>query len=90
MLINFSLPEIGDEQTEGELLAWQELEGTWGAASSCVGFLISLGAILEKDGFDEIRDTFVPRVQLVLPGVFPRIVPGYATLMWFTSKVICY
>ena len=66
LLINFSLPEIGDEQTEKELTAWQELKGIWGAASSCVGFMVFLGDMLEKEGFGEIRATFVPKVQLVL------------------------
>ena len=63
LLINFSLPEIGDERTEEELMAWQELEGTWEASSSCVGCMVSLGSIVERDGFEEIKRIFIPKVQ---------------------------
>jgi len=90
LLIKFPLPELGDEQTEGELTAWHDLEETWEASSSCVGYLVSLGDMLEREGFEEIMATFVPKLQLLLQGVQPHVIPGYATLMWFTSKVILF
>ena len=86
-MINFSLPEIGEDQTEEDITAWQELESTWAAASSCAGFMVSLGSELERDGFEQIKKIFIPKVQELLQGVLPRVITGYATLMWFTSKV---
>ena len=66
---------------------WDNLEAIKDGASSCVGICIGLGKQLEETGYQEIRESFAPLVQKVLLGVQPRVITGYATLLWFTSKV---
>lgn len=83
LLIKFSLPEIGGCLSE-EQEAWNQLDYLWMKASSCIGYVISLEDALEKEGFN---NEFVPNVQTFLQGCLPRVVLGYAILMWFTSKV---
>ena len=59
-------------------------------ASSCIGFAISLGEKFVKEGIQDINKNIFPRLKAMLPeGVWPRVVPGYATLLWFTEQV-CY
>ena len=84
MLINFSLPEIGDD---AELEAWKDLQTSWDKAGSCVGYIVSLEQMLQCEGFKEINVKYVPKVKKSLKGCLPRVLPGYATLMWFTEKV---
>ena len=78
---------IGNRQTTEEISVCQELDEIWSASSSCVGYLVSLGKALQEEGFKEIRNEYVPRIQEALGGILPRVIPGYATLMWFTAKV---
>lgn len=40
-----------------------------------------------EGGYKEIRENFAPLVEKVLPSVQPSVVTGYATLLWFTSKI---
>lgn len=87
-LIEFSLPEIGGDQTADEREMWDNLEDIKDRASSCVGLCIGLGDQLEQVGYKDIREHFSPLVEGVLPGVQPRVITGYATLLWFTSQVI--
>ena len=53
----------------------------------CGAMYYSLGNDLEEGGYDEIRKEYSPLVHNVLAGVQPRVITGYATLLWFTSKV---
>ena len=87
-LIHFSSPEIGDDQSADEQEVWDNLEAVKDRASSSVGLCIGLGKQLEETGYKEIREEVTPTVQAVLSGVQPRVVTGYATLLWFTSKVL--
>ena len=87
-LIQFSSPEIGCEQSLDEQEVWENLEVIKGKASSCIGMCIGLGHRLEEGGYDEVRTRYVPIVQDVLTGTQPRVISGYATLLWFTSKVL--
>ena len=84
LLIIFSLPEIG---TTISNKYWKELMGYWEKTSLVIGYLISLEKMLKDKGFSEIEDKLVARVEQLLPGVIPRVIPGYAMLLWFTSKV---
>ena len=86
-LIEFSLPEIGQNQSSVQQDAWENMEVVKERASSCVRLCISLGNDLEEGGYDEIRKEYSPLVHNVLAGVQPRVITGYATLLWFTSKV---
>jgi hypothetical protein len=82
--IELSKPEIGANQSVEEREIWDNFEVIKDKASSCVG--ISPGQKLEG-GYKEIRENFAPLVEKVLPSVQPSVVTGYATLLWFTSKV---
>ncbi len=84
LLINFSLPEIGAGVSSRD---WKELMCCWEKTSSVVGHIIALENVLVDEGFVEIESKFIPRVEKALIGALPRVVPGYALLLWFTSKV---
>ena len=49
LLIDFTLPEIGNQQTDEELDGWEQLEEIWETSSSCVGYIISLGEVLDGE-----------------------------------------
>jgi hypothetical protein len=83
-MIPFHLPEVGKNLTEEE---WDELRKKMKEASSFVGAAVRLGEVLEEEGFLCIRREFVPVVQKTLQDCQPRIISGYATVLWFTSKV---
>ena len=87
LLIKFGLPEIGGCLDEDEQEGWNKLHHLWEKASSCIGYLVSLEDVLEKEGFKEIDGTFLPKVQSLFKGCLPRTILGYAILMWFSSKV---
>ena len=86
-LIEFSLPEVGQNQSLMQQDTWENMEIIKEKASSCVGLCIGLGHALEGGGYEEIRKDYSPLVQNVLMGTQPRVITGYATLLWFTSKV---
>ena len=57
-------------------------------ATSSIGFSISLGEKFLQEGINNIDESIFPRLKEMLPkGVWPRVVPGYATLLWFTEQV---
>lgn len=86
-LIEFSLPEIGHDQSVDEQEVWDNLELIKDKASGCIGLCIRLGHMLEEEGYKDIRTSYAPSVQQALAGVQPRVITGYATVLWFTSKV---
>lgn len=87
ILLCFKKPEIGTITSIEEQELWDDLHVTMEKASSAVGMAISLGQALDKDGFKSIREEITPFVQESLPNVQPRVISGYATLLWFTKKV---
>ena len=57
-------------------------------ASACIAFMISLGKRFVDKGIADIDKKILPKLKKLLPeGVWPRVVHGYATLMWFTEQV---
>lgn len=86
-MVPFHLPEVGKNLTEEEEEEWDELRQKMKEASSFIGTAIKLGEVLEEEGFQCIRREFVPVVQEILQECQPRIISGYATVLWFTSKV---
>ena len=74
LLIPFSLPEIGGHSEE-DFSAWNNLEETWVSPSSCIGYVISLGDVLEREGFEEIQTTFTQMVQKILDGMLFQDMP---------------
>ena len=74
--------------TEKDLEHFSKLSELFDAASSSVGSVIKLRTLLKEEGFKEIRSTCVTTVQFALGGsTHPRVVIGYATLLWFTEQV---
>lgn len=68
---------------------WDDLHLLLNEASSAVGMAIGLGKALEEEGYKSIREKYTPLVQNLLPNVQPRVISGYATVLWFTEKVLC-
>ena len=88
VIIPFQNPPLGKDISAENLAVLSSLDEKFYEASRAVGFLISLGNILTKEGFDEIRTEFHPLVSEHLKEFcHPRIIFGYSTLLWFTSKV---
>ena len=88
ILLCFKQPEIGTMATIEEQELWDDIHLMMEAASSSVGMAISLGKALDAEGgFKAIRDSYIPFVQESLQNVQPRVISGYATLLWFTEKV---
>lgn len=53
-----------------------------------MGFCIGLGERFFNDGIVEVSDVLVPLLEEALgEGISPRVIPGYATLMWFCQQV---
>ena len=39
-------------------------------------------------GISDIDETLIPRPKSMLPpGIWPRVIPGYAILLWFTYQI---
>lgn len=65
------------------------LNGVFAEASRAVGYIIHLGHLLKESGFVEIRTNVYPFVKGALGGLcHPRVIMGYAIMLWFTYKVI--
>ena len=60
-------------------------------SSSSIRFCISLGEKFVTEGITEVDDTIIPLLKgLIGPtaNVSPRVIPSYAILYWFASKVM--
>ena len=84
LLIEFGLPQLSTT-----LADYTDLPDLLSGATRSIGFMISLGEMFLMEGISEIDGTIYPKLKDMLPeGIWPRVVPGYATLLWFTEKVI--
>ena len=83
LLIPFSKPSIGPT-TEEESAAFSSLAATQQAASSAVGWIISLGKAFVQCGKSDISNRILPFVRSTLS---PRLCIGYASLLFFAEKV---
>ena len=80
--------EFGTPQLNPAMGDFTQLPELMKIASASIGFSISLGARFLKEGIKDIDENIFPKLKAILPkGVWPRIVPGYATLLWFTEQV---
>ena len=86
LLIPFSKPSIGPT-TEEESAAFSSLAATQQAASSAVGWIISLGKAFVQCCKSDISNRILPFVRSTLSGVDPRLCIGYASLLFFAEKV---
>ncbi len=56
-------------------------------AEKSIGFMISLGKKFVDVGIEEV-DSIKKKLKEMLPqGIWPRVIPGYATLLWFAYEV---
>ena len=57
-------------------------------ASSAAGFIIHLGHVFKESGVSAIRRDVYPFVKSALRGLcHPRVLMGYAVMLWFTDQV---
>ena len=57
-------------------------------AGKCIGFCIKLGKEFFSTGVSQVDNELLPMlIDKAPPGVSPRLIPSYATLLWFTLKV---
>ena len=76
-----TLPQLSSSVAE-----YSELPEIMAEATRSIGFFIRLG---ETFLTEDIDTTIFPKIKEVLPtGIWPRVLPGYATLLWFTEKVL--
>ena len=84
VMIEFSLPQLDPSVTE-----YTNLPALMENSVKSIGFLISLGKRFVTSGITEIDEVLTPRLKMMLPkGIWPRIVPGYALLLWFAYQVM--
>ena len=66
---------------------YTQLPNLMKGASGCIACVISLGKKFVEEGIQDIDENIVPKFKRLLPeGVWPRVFPGYATLIWFTKQ----
>ena len=85
LMIPFSQPFIGPKDEEASRAF--ALPGAQRAASSAVGWAISLGQHFSEDAEEEVSRRLTTAVRARMPGTDPRLVTGYACLLYFTEKV---
>lgn len=79
-MIEFAAPQVSTTD-------YTKLPELMKDATSCIGFSISLGERFLTSGITDIDTVIFPKLRGLLPqGVWPRVVPGYATL-WFMEQV---
>ena len=79
-MIGFDTPQIDFSSAQ-----WTELPQLTKNAEK---FMISLGKTFVDTGIGEI-DTIKTKLNaMILQGTWPRVLPGYAALLWFAQKVI--
>ena len=83
ILIEFDSPALSSSVTK-----FTELVKLYKSSSSCIGFCISLGEVFFKEGVLEVDHKIIPMLQECCgPNISPRVIPAYAILYWFASKV---
>lgn len=83
MIIGFDAPQVDPTMTE-----YTALPQLMKDSSKSIGFMISLGKRFVDCGIAEIDSMILPKLKKMLPrGVWPRIIPGYGSLLWFSYQV---
>ena len=86
VVIPFSLPKVGPTNLE-EIKSFQSLKKLRRAAGSSIAWCISLGHIFTSTAKDVIGGSLLPKVHLSLRGMDPRMITGYAVLLFFAKQV---
>ena len=67
---------------------YAELPALMERSSSVVGLIISLGGRFIEKGIAQMDSDLLPELRKLLAGqAFPRVLPSYGILMWFTLEV---
>ena len=70
------------------VLGFARLHQLMPAASSAIGEVMALGDKFFTEGMAELDEVILPQLHCQLPPtVLPRVIPAYATLVWFTKEV---
>ena len=82
-MIEFLTPQVGMAVSR-----YMELVTLWEACSTCAGFCISLGKKFFTQGVQEIDSDICPAIAAAISqDISPRVIPSYATLLWFGMQV---
>lgn len=83
LLLNFH-----GKPARNSVLGFARLHQLMPAASSAIGEVIALGDKFFTEGMAELDEVILPQLHHQLPPtVLPRVIPAYATLVWFTKEV---
>lgn len=83
VMIEFSLPQLDPSVTD-----YACLPVLMDDSVKSIGFLIGLGKKFVDEGISSIDEVLAPRLKAMLPkGIWPRVIPGYAILLWFAYQV---
>ena len=86
LVIPFNLPKLGGESEE-DCKNFQKLGNLKKAASSCIGWAISLGKKFEEGRISKINGVMLPMIHPQLKGLDPRFITGYSILLYFANEV---
>ena len=81
-----TLPQLSSRVAE-----YRELPEIMTEATRSIRLFISLGETFLTEGISDIHvdATIFPKIKEMVPaGIWPRVLPGYATLLWFNEKVL--
>ena len=89
MQVHLTLPAPGVcKQAIRNMLDFVRLNLLMPDASDSIGCLIALGPRFYNEGMAQINERILPHLEAVWsPNILPRVLPGYATLLWFTEEV---
>ena len=87
LLIHFTHPQVGPRDNK-TFIEFSNLTDVLKKASSMAGAIVSLGKEFKIKGTQEIRETWAPKVLEAMGYDNSRLATGYATLLYFTDKVL--
>lgn len=82
LLIKFSSPV-----PSGGVRDFEKFLKLYESVSSSIGFCVSTGEEFFKSGIDEVDAVILPELKRKANNVIPRVMPSYAFLFWFATKV---
>ena len=83
LLIPFAKPSL-----KAKVSSHYKLNKCLPPVSGGIVYLIGLGKRFHEEGMQEMDERIIPQLESVFPpNAFHRVIPQYATLKWFCSKV---
>lgn len=83
--------EFGDPPLSFTFSDYTDINELSKCSSSSIGFCISLGEKFTGEGISEVDSTIIPLLKELMgptANISPRVIPSYAILYWFASKVL--